>query len=487
MKTPADCGSLTALFQERCARRPDKVALADKGGALTYGQCAALAAAVAGAVAQAAARERVGILLPACKEFGPCFFGVLRAGRVPTPLNCLLGGAELSYIVRDAGIDTILACAPLAKAASALADRTLLVEEVAHTEAPAPSVAPPEPDDLAALIYTSGTVANPKGVMLSHRNLLSNVQGCMDAISFTEDDVILGPLPLFHSFALTTSLLLPIALGATAVYLPRFSATRMLDLLARQKVTTVMAIPSMYRVLLTVQDVAAYDLSALRLCVAGGESLPKEVVRAFDARFPVPLLEGYGVTETAPVLSVNRPGANKPGTAGQPLPNVEIRIAAEDGTPLPAGSEGEVWARGDNVMLGYHGLPEETRAVLTEDGWFRTGDLGVMDDDGYLAIKGRIKELIISSGENISPAEIEDVLSRHPAVFEVAAVPMPDPVRGEVSRAFLALHEGRQVSATELRAFCQGQLARHKIPRAFEFRDSLPHGPTGKILKRALR
>jgi len=212
-----------------------------------------------------------------------------------------------------------------------------------------------------------------------------------------------------------------------------------------------------------------------------------ELTLAFNEAFPVPLLEGYGLTETSPVVCVNRPESKRDGTAGLAIPGVEVMVAGDSGNALPPNTEGELWTRGPHIMKGYFKRPDETREVLTDDGWFKTGDMSVIDEDGFIKITGRKKELIISSGENISPLEIEDVIAQHPAVFEVGVVPVPDPSRGEVPKAVVALHEGQTCDESDLRSLCRDHLPPYKVPRYWEFRDELPHGPTGKLLRRALR
>jgi long-chain acyl-CoA synthetase len=323
--------------------------------------------------------------------------------------------------------------------------------------------------------------------MLTHKNFMTNLDACMKACFFDERDVLLGVLPLFHSFALTTCLILPARLGALVLYMRRFAAAAALDLIAKHRVTATLAIPSMYRVLVRAVDKAKHDTRSLRLCVAGGEACPQELSVAFRKAFDLPLLEGYGLTETSPVVSVNSPEHYKLGTAGRPLVNLEVCIAEESGQLLPPGAEGEIWVRGPSIMPGYYKRPDLTREAITPEGWFKTGDYGRLDADGFLAITGRKKELIISSGENISPNEIEAVIAQHPKVFEVAVLPEPDKVRGEVPKAYVALHPGVQCTEQEVRDFCEGRLAKHKIPRYVEFRAQLPHGPTGKVLKRAIK
>ncbi len=472
-----------------CTQHPDRVAMVNEdGSSLTYAQLGGLARQWATLVAGATGQPRVGVLLPSCKEFGAAFFSILAADKTPVPLNLLLSPEQLVFIAKDAGLDTVVTTKFFRQLAPALAANVLYVEDMAKADAaPMAHLHAAEESDTAVLLYTSGTIAEPRGVELTHGNIGSNIDAIIEAIHFEPSDVMLCVLPLFHSFALTTMLALPVALGIKVVYLPRFNAGRALQLIEGHKATCLLGIASIFRVLAKSDEARRVDTSTLRLCVAGGEPLPLEVVQAFKAAFGLELLEGYGLTETSPVICVNRPERPKVGTAGQALPGVEVLCADANGRAQPANREGEIWSRGPHIMKGYFNRPDETAAAITDGGWFKTGDMGIIDDEGYIRITGRIKELIISSGENISPVEIEEVILQHPAVFEAGVVPAPDATRGEVPKAFVALHEGAQCTEEELRAFCRERLPGYKVPRHWEFRDELPHGPTGKLLRRALR
>ena len=481
--------TLTQRLLDTCAQHPDRVAMANEDGSdLTFAQLAGLVRRWTPLARGATDRPRVGILLPSCKEFGAAFFSILASGKTPVPLNLLLSPEQLAYIAGDAGLDALVTSRFFHKLAPALARHVMYVEDMASCDAPgADDMYTGRDSDTAVVLYTSGTVAEPRGVELTHRNIVSNIEAVVEAIYFDDSDVMLCVLPLFHSFALTTMLALPVCLGMKTVYLPRFNAARALQLIAEHRATCLLAIASIFRVLAKSDDAAALDTSSLRLCVAGGEPLPQEVTAAFAATFGVELLEGYGLTETSPVVCVNRPGRSKTGTAGPTIPGVEAKCVDADGRDLPPNAEGELWTRGPHIMKGYLDRPDETAAAIAPDGWFKTGDLAVIDDEGFIRITGRIKELIISSGENISPSEIEEAILEHPAVHEAAVVPAPDPVRGEIPKAFVALNKGAECTEDELRTFCRTRLPHYKVPRHWEFRDELPHGPTGKLLRRALR
>lgn len=480
--------SLVKTFLSACKRHDRKTAIVDNNGAVTYRDLLREASKYASRVLTEDLGNHVGILLPNCKEFVTIFYGILMAGKTPVPLNYLLSPAQLSYVIQNADIDTVFTNNLFKPQLGNQIRHIFPIEEeisfpVLHEE----KIRQGDEDELAVLLYTSGTNANPKGVMLTHKNFLSNLDGCIPAFRFNERDVLLGVLPLFHTYALTTTMILPINVGATIVYLPRFSGTKVLELIEKYKITSLFAIPSMYRVLLRTIESTKQDLSTLKLCTSGGEHLPGDVLEAFKKVFPVPLTEGYGLTEATAIVSVNLPDKCKPGSIGPPLSNLEVKIVDDNGQSRPFNKEGEIWVKGPNVMKGYYKLPAETAQTITSDGWLKTGDYGKLDEDGFLWITGRKKELIIISGENVSPNEIEQVISGYDKVFEVAVIGVSDKVRGEVPKAFIALHDNTACGEEEIKDYCMHRLPHYKVPKYFEFLKELPHGPTGKILKRALK
>lgn len=480
--------TLITAFLNTCKKNAQKTAIIDHNGAFHYEDIQREALRRAGQAASGGNGKNVGILLPNGKEFVTAFYGILIAGKTPVPLNFLLSPAQLLYVIQDAEIDTVFTCNLFAPLLGNQAKHIFLAEEgYADASLNEGSIQYGEAEERAAMLYTSGTSANPKGVILTHNNFLSNLEGCMHAFHFSEKDILLGILPLFHTYALTTTLILPICVGATIIYLPRFSGPKVLEMIGKYKVTSLFAIPSMYRVLLRTAESTPHDLHTLRLCTSGGEPLPGDVLEAFRKVFPVPLTEGYGLTEATAIVSVNLPEKCRPGSIGPPLDNIQVKIVNDNGQGQPVNREGEIWVKGPNVMKGYHKLPKETAETITSDRWLKTGDYGKLDEEGFLWITGRKKELIIISGENVSPTEIEHVISRHEKVFEVAVVGVPDKVRGEVPKAFIALREGATCTEDEIRDYCMSQLPHYKVPKCFVFNKELPHGPTGKILKRALK
>ncbi len=480
--------TLVKTFLTACERHSQKTAVIDQNDEATYGGLCRMAQEHAARLESQDTGSHIGILLPNGKDFVAAFYGILMAGKTPVPLNFLLSPQQLFYVIQDAGIRTVFTNSMFKPLVGTRIKHVFSWEEIAPCAPLArEKIRMGDGEDLAALLYTSGTSANPKGVMLSHKNFLSNLDGCVHAFQFTEKDTLLGILPLFHTYALTTNLILPMCAGATVVYLPRFSGPKVLELIEKYKITAMFAIPSMYRALLRTAETAKHDLSSLRLCTSGGEPLPGDVLAAFNKTFPVPLTEGYGLTEATAIVSVNLPQKSRPGSIGVPLENLRVEIRDDDGRGLTANKDGEIWVKGPNVMKGYYNLPRETAEALTPDGWLKTGDYGRLDEQGFLWITGRKKELIIISGENVSPNEIEHVISGHEKVFEVAVIGVADKVRGETPKAFIALRENVSCGKEEIRNYCLQRLPHYKVPKYFEFRKELPHGPTGKVLKRALK
>jgi len=469
--------TLAQAVGESLRRHPDKVVSRDADNDFTGGQLLAACRAAAGRLAGATAGPRVGILLPNCAAYPAALVGALWAGKSAVPLNPMLKPAELDFLVQDAGIDTIVVAEATATLVAGLAVQAVPMADLLGFTGPAPS-APVEadPDGTAVMLYTSGTSGKPKGVPLTHTNLLSNSRALIDRAGLSSDEVFLGVLPMFHAFGLTGSLVLPLLLGAEVSYQPRFHPDRSAAVIKERAVSVFIAVPSMFGLLARSRG---HDegLRGVRLPVSGGEALPPAYRDGYRQRFGRDLLEGYGLTETSPTLALNLPDANRPGTVGRPLPGVQVRLAGEDN---------EIQVRGPGVMKGYYNRPQENAHAFTADGWFRTGDMGRLDADGYLSITGRIKELIIRGGEKIMPREVEEVLGQYPGVLEAAVIGEPDGDRGEAVVAFVL--PGDSPPAPEaLRDFCRERLAEFKVPRRFTIARDLPRGPTGKLLKRALR
>src|SRR5580698_1676004 len=473
-----------------------RVAVRVDNAAMTYRALDEASARVAGLLHERGLKpgDRVGIMMPNVAEVPVVYYGILRAGGVVVPMNPLLKAREVAYYLGDSGARLIFAWHTFAEQARGGAEQaeaeSIVVDEVAFPDllasaTPDYQVTDVADDDTAVILYTSGTTGHPKGAELTHGNLISNT-----AVTRTEivgagpDDVIFGGLPLFHVFGQTVALNVSVAAGACLTLLPRFDAEHALRIISGHRVTVFEGVPTMYVALLHQPNRADYDTSALRMCISGGAALPVEVLRGFEEAFGVPVLEGYGLSETSPVASFNHPGRErKPGSIGTPIRDVQMRVVDNSEHEVPQGQVGEIVIRGPNVMKGYWQRPDATAEAI-KDGWFHTGDLARVDDDGYFFIVDRKKDLIIRGGYNVYPREIEEVLYEHPAVAEAAVIGLPHAALGEEVGAAVALKPDAVITPEELRDYVKGQVAAYKYPRHVWIADSLPKGPTGKIQKR---
>jgi long-chain acyl-CoA synthetase len=475
-----------------------RVAVRVDNAAMTYRALDEASARVAGVLRERGLRpgDRVGIMMPNVAEVPVVYYGILRAGGVVVPMNPLLKAREVAYYLSDSGAGLLFAWHAFAEEARGGAEHAaaglIVVDTVSFPDLLASAEADSEvvdtsDDETAVILYTSGTTGQPKGAELTHGNLRSNTEVARDDIVRAQpDDVIFGGLPLFHVFGQTVALNVAVAAGACLTLLPRFDAEHALRIITGHRVTVFEGVPTMYVALLHQPDRADYDLSSLRMCISGGAALPVEVLRGFEEAFGCAVLEGYGLSETSPVASFNHPGRErKPGSIGTPIRDVQMRVVDDSGNELPQGEVGEIVIRGPNVMKGYwHRL--EATAEAIRDGWFHSGDLARVDEDGYFFIVDRKKDMIIRGGYNVYPREIEEVLYEHPAVAEAAVIGVPHPALGEEVAAAVSLKPGAAITAEELRAFVKGQVAAYKYPRHLWILDALPKGPTGKILKREI-
>ena len=490
--------NIAASLARSTADNPDRVAIRLGDQTTSYRELDDRSARIAGLLAARgiAPGTPIGIMLPNVPEFASVYYGVLRAGGVVVPMNPLLKAREIAYYLGDSGAPVIFAwhvAAPEVEiGAKEGGAEEILVDpasfpDLLATATPAPQVVDRAADDTAVILYTSGTTGQPKGAELTHSNLINNVEVSAEIFQVGPDDVIFGGLPLFHSFGQTCTLNAAILRGASLTVLPRFDAAKALGLLANQRVTIFAGVPTMFSALLHVPNRADYDVSALRLSVSGGAAMPVEVLRQFEDAFDCIVLEGYGLSETSPVASFNHPDRErKPGSIGTPIRGVEMRVVDASGAELPQGEVGEIAIRGHNIMKGYWNKPEATAEAVSADGWFRTGDIGRVDEDGYFYIVDRKKDLIIRGGFNIYPREIEEVLYEHPGIAEAAVIGMPHPELGEEVGAAVVLKPGATATPDELRTYVKSQVAAYKYPRRVWIVDALPKGPTGKILKREI-
>ena len=415
--------------------------------------------------------------------------GIWRTGRRVVPLNFLVSDDDRRHIFADSGADTCVTVRPMVEMFGPPPDgiRTVYLEDLNRRVWNGFLPTRRTPDDVATLLYTSGTSGKPKGVELTHENLISNVRQAMQAAKFTSQDCIFGVLPQFHSFGFTVLTLLPMSIGCRVVYSAKFVPSRILSLLEKHRPSFLVMIPSMYAALARDRKATRDIFSSVRIAVSGGEALPPVVRDQFIERFGVEIHEGYGLTETSPAAHISLPWASRLGTVGKALPDVESRITGSDGAVLPVNTDGEVQLRGPNVMRGYHKMPDETAQVLSSDGWFSTGDMGRLDDDGYLSITGRIKEMLIVGGENVFPREIESVLELHPDVVACGVVGRKDSKRGEVPIAFVEVADESAASPADLRAWAGDRLAPYQCPREVILVEEMPRNPTGKVQRRALQ
>lgn len=506
MTAEAGQGYIPGCFRAMAASRGEAPCVLDESSGLSFRELDLRSDALAASLAARGLSpgDRLGLLCPNGRDFVIAYLGALKAGATLVPLNLLLHPREMGFILADSGVRGLIhhqAFDDAAAQSSAGLDLGIRVRigerdhpgHVAFRDLVAdPSPSPPhlaiDPrESVAAILYTSGTTGRPKGAMLTHANLVANSASVVQALGITQDDRVLVVLPLFHAFAATVGMLTPLLNGCALVPVPRFEPKLLSQAIADQGATLFLGVPSMYAVLLRLDQAAVAQWSSIRLCVSGGAALPGAVMAAFEERFAIPILEGDGPTECSPVTCVNPPlGVRKPGSVGLPVPRVEMRILDGLGQEVPDGTPGEVCVRGPNVMLGYFGLPEATREAFFGD-WFRTGDLGTRDADGYFYLVDRIKDLIIVNGMNVYPRVIEEVLYAHPAVAEAAVVGDPDPRHGEIPVAHVALKPDAVATAAELRDWCRERLGRHEVPRRLEIHGALPRNAAGKVLKRELR
>jgi long-chain acyl-CoA synthetase len=500
--------NLAVTLRESARRVPGKAALILGETRISYAELDGLSDRVAANLAASglAVGDRVGLQLPNIPQFVIAYFGILKAGGVVVPMNVLLKAPEIEFQLRDSGAAALITFGEVldeaAKAAEAAAVRTLYVAGPAALEAPArpfdelvagdppgPQLAPVSPADPAVIIYTSGTTGTPKGAVLSHFTLYMNADISGRLFEFDDNDVVLVALPLFHIFGLSSIMNICVRLGGTMSLVPRFEAATALEQMQRDRVTIFEGVPTMYVALLQAPGLDGYDLSSLRVAISGGAPIPAEVIDAFERRFGVVILEGYGLSETSSTTTFNISAEErKVYSVGKPIWGVSVQIWDDRGQPLPAGADnvGEVVVRGPNVMTEYHGNPEATARAFA-GGWFHTGDLGYFDADGFLFIVDRIKDMIIRGGYNVYPREVEEVLYAHPAVAEAAVIGVPDARLGEEVHAVVVAKPGQQVTEAELIEFAKQKVAAYKYPRTVEFRDTLPKGGSGKILKKELR
>jgi long-chain acyl-CoA synthetase len=494
--------NVATIPREAIAQHPDKPCLLVDGISVTYADVdRGSARAAAGLLNLGLARgDMVAVQLENSADFVFCYFGILRAGLTMVPLNPLLREPEVRHVMNDSGAKALLTSSSrVDEVARAAGDVPVFVRGSGelpprrHTLASLyadrafDDVVATSSEDTAVLLYTSGTTGRPKGAELTHLQLLMNANTSGALFGFGPDDVSLAVVPFFHVYGLSL-IGVTVRYASTMTVLPRFEIATALEVMERDRVSIMFGVPTMYHALLA-EDVTDRDLSAFRLAVSGGAAIPGETLREVEKRFGVLLLEGYGLSESCATATFNRSREDRRFLSiGKPIWGVEVRVVDEAGSRLPRGADhvGELVIRGHNVMKGYHNDPEAT-ALAVRDGWLHSGDLGYEDEDGYLFVVDRKKDLVIRGGYNVYPREIEEVLYSHPGVSAAAVIGKPDPRLGEEVVAVVVRRAGAELGADELIAFCKERLAAYKYPREVRFVDEMPLGSSGKILKRALR
>ncbi|MBN6188713.1 long-chain-fatty-acid--CoA ligase [Aneurinibacillus sp. BA2021] len=445
--------------------------------------------------------DGVALLLGNSPEFVIAYYGILRLGAFAVPINPLFTQGEISYILGNSQAKAIIAHASEKQKLLEIKGRLENLKLIIYTDVEEQEgtwkhlmetgdqtyvAASCDEEDLAVILYTSGTTGKPKGAMLTHQNLASNADSVSELLEMNEEDRVVAVLPMFHVFSMTVCLNAPIARGSTVLIVPKFSPSDVVNMIRERKATVFVGVPTMYSFMFQLPETTREDFFSIRFCVSGGASIPVELLQKFEDKYDTFILEGYGLSETAPVVAFNPlKGTRKPGSVGLNIKDVKSKVVDEDGNELPRGDVGELVVQGPNVMKGYLGMPEATAAVLI-DNWFYTGDLARMDDEGYIYIVDRKKDIIIVGGYNVYPREVEEVLYEHPAVVEAAVIGVPDEEYGENVKAYIVVKD-EQVTIEDMIQFCQDKLVKYKIPRYIEFLKELPKNSTGKILRRELR
>ncbi|WP_026820710.1 long-chain-fatty-acid--CoA ligase [Arthrobacter castelli] len=490
--------NLANILTRSASTAQDKVAIKMDDIELSYGVIDGLSQRVAGLLRASGILpgDRVALVSPNIPAMPAVYYGILRYGAIVVPLNPLLKGREVEYHLDDSGAKLAFAFEGVleqVRAGAAASGIDVVSMDASFAKLlgeyePIADVAPADPSGTAVILYTSGTTGRPKGAELTHHNLLSNAELSRRLFRIDADDVLFGGLPFFHIFGQTCALNAAVSAAATLTILPKFDPVKAMDILQRDHVTIFLGVPTMYIGLLGVPDRDSYDVSALRVAASGGAALPLEVLHEFGSAFDATLLEGYGLSETSPVVSFNQlDGIRKPGSIGTAVSGAELRIVDDDGAPVPTGEVGELAVAGEYVMKGYWRNPEATEAAIS-DGWFRTGDMARMDADNVFFIVDRKKDMILRGGYNVYPREVEEVLYEHEAVSEAAVLGQPDDTQGEEVVAVVVLKEGAAaVTEDQIRDFVAERVAAYKYPRRVVIADELPKGPTGKILKRDIK
>jgi len=496
--------NLQDLIETQAERFGDKAVIRFHDEDVTYRDLDERSSRVAAALRKLGIRkgDRVCLLMDNGPEFYYAYFGIIKLGAIAGPVNCWWQTGEIQYLLNDSGAAALFVDAPYRQHADRVRGATPALKHwiargfEADGYLPFASFLRGEDrredvsigwDDISTIVYTSGTTGNPKGVLLSHGNILTNSWQATKLADISDRDVVMCFLPLFHVNGLVITGTAPMSVGAQIVLRKNFSATDFWETVARYRVNIFSGVPTVYQILLATPGSENVDVSSLRYGVCGAAPMPVEAIRRFEEKFRMIIVEGYGLTEgTAGATANPINGVRKIGSIGIPFEGSEIRIVDEEDREVPQGDVGEIVIRGGHVMKGYFNKPEETARTL-RGGWLHTGDMAYRDEDGYLFIVDRKKEMVIRGGENIYPKELEGILFTHPKILEAAVVGVPDPIYGEEVLACVVLRPGEMLDEEELRDWCRGNMASYKVPRYVDFRDSLPKNIIGKVLKKELR
>jgi 4-coumarate--CoA ligase len=494
---------LTPYILERAGRLADKAAFIEgvTGRTMTYGELEAAVRRQAGGWLEGglAKGEVVAVMAPNCPEYGVVFHAVSLAGGVVTTVNPTYTSGEVHHQLVDSGatrlvtIPTFLETATAAAADTAVKEVYVIGEADGHpsidsvTGAPLAEQVPVDLDDVVVLPYSSGTTGLAKGVMLTHRNLVANIEQTLGTVTMQEDDAFIAVLPFFHIYGMQVLMNMGLRAAATIVTMPRFDLEQFLALHQEHRLTRAFVAPPMVVALAKHPIVDNYDLSALRWILSGAAPLSADLAIACGERLGCEVVQGYGMTELSPVSHATPSGGFKPGSVGVTVPNTEVRIVDPAGSSLGVDEDGEVWIRGPQVMKGYLNNESATKSTVDDDGWLHTGDMGHVDADGHLFIVDRLKELIKYKGFQVPPAELEALLLSHPAIADVAVIGLPDDEAGEIPAAYVVLKPGQDASAADIQQFVAEKVASYKQIRKLFFIDAIPKSASGKILRRVLR
>ncbi|NOY79296.1 MAG: long-chain fatty acid--CoA ligase [Calditrichaeota bacterium] len=496
---------LNSLIEHSTLNNFEKVALTYEQSTLTYKDLYNSVLRLAAGLQKLGIQkgDRVALMLPNIPLFPIAYYAILRIGAIVVPINTMFREREIRYILEDSessavltwddaleevgrAVEDIDSCAHLIVSGRDLPEEVVNLDALLSENPPNPGGTRITSEDSAVILYTSGTTGRPKGAILTHGNLASNAYASAIIGQITSKDIFLGVLPFYHSFGQTVSMNAAFYSGARIVLLPKFDPERVLQAISRERISIFAAVPTMLKMLVD-YDAPVPDLSSIRRLLSGGAKLETSLLEEFESKFGIPIHEGYGLTEASPVVTFNLEGfARKEGSVGVPLRDIYVKIVDASGNELVPGQEGEILVRGPNVMKGYLNRPEATKEIL-KNGWLYTGDIGYLDEEGYLYIVDRKRDMIIKGGFNVYPREIEELLLHHPAISEVAIVGVPDPVQGEEVKAYIVLKREANVSSDEIIDYCISQIARYKCPKYVSFLQSLPKNSLGRVQKHLLK